>query len=259
MTDRVLALTGIHNFRDYGGYAAADGGRVRSGMLWRSGQHVDATGPDLDAVARLGLATVIDLRGDSERVLHPCARHVGFDAAVLFAPGETVGGHAPHVEAAAGIENADEAHRAMVWLYKSMPYRTNLVATLTLYLDALATRDGPSLIHCLAGKDRTGLAVAIVHSLLGVHHDDLMADYLLTNSAGNAEARIAAGAVTVRANFGQAMSDDAVRTLMSVHPDYLDTALSAIADSHGDVDRYAEEVLGFTPAKRDAMAARLLA
>jgi protein-tyrosine phosphatase len=258
VTDRVLPLSGIHNFRDYGGYAVAGGGRLKRGLLWRSGQHGDATPDDLEAVAKVGLATVIDLRGESERAAAPCARAVGFDAAVLFAPGETVGGHAPHVEAAADVTTADDAHRAMTWLYRTMPFRPNLVATLKLYFEALATREGPSLLHCMAGKDRTGLAAALLHKLMGVHDDDVMADYLLTNAAGNAEARVAAGAVTVRANFGQGMSDDAVRVLMSVHPDYLDTAFAAIEEAHGGVERYAEAVLGVTPAKRHGMRERLL-
>jgi protein-tyrosine phosphatase len=258
VNDRVLPLSGIHNFRDYGGYAVAGGGRLKRELLWRSGQHGDATPDDLEAIAKVGLATVIDLRGDSERAAAPCARHVGFDAAVLFAPGETVGGHAPHVEAAAGVTTAEDAHRAMVWLYRTMPFRPNLVATLKLYFEALATRAGPNLLHCMAGKDRTGLAAALLHKLMGVHDDDIMADYLLTNAAGNAEARVAAGAATVRANFGQGMTDDAVRVLMSVHSDYLDTAFAAIADAHGDVERYAETLLGVTPAMQAGMRERLL-
>src|SRR3546814_11379851 len=73
--------------------------------------------------------------------------------------------------------------------YAGMPYRPALVATLRLYLAALVEYDAPSLVHCVAGKDRTGFAVAIVHRLLGVHEDDLMHDYLLTNTSGKLEER----------------------------------------------------------------------
>ena len=58
---------GIHNFRDYGGWSVAGGGRVREGLLYRSGQHVGATEQDLAAIADLDIRTVIDLRGTSER------------------------------------------------------------------------------------------------------------------------------------------------------------------------------------------------
>ena len=156
------------------------------------------------------------------------------------------------------VSTAEDAHAAMVRLYATMPFRPNLVAIYRLYFDALANREGASLLHCLAGKDRTGIAAALLHSLIGVHHDDLMADYLLTNMAGNVERRIAAGAKVVRASFGPSMDDAAVRTLMSVHPDFLDTAFTTITEHHGSVEAYARDVLGVTPAMVARMEERLL-
>jgi protein tyrosine/serine phosphatase len=245
MENRVLALSGIHNFRDYGGYAAR-AGRLRSGTLWRSGQHCGASPQDLEAVNRLGISTVIDLRGDSERAAFPCLRHDEFAGEVLFHPGETAGSHgrAAHEEFAAGIATAEDARTAMLRLYDTLPFRPVLARTFALYLQALAQRDAPSLLHCLAGKDRTGLAAALVHALMGVHHDDMMADYLLTNTAGNSEARIAAGAASVRSGFGPAMDDGAVRMIMSVQPEFLDNAFAAIRAAHGTVEAYAAAVLG---------------
>lgn len=260
MSERVLTFEGIHNFRDYGGYAARDGARLKSGVLYRSGQHVDATADDLNKVGALGLATIVDLRGDSERAAYPCARPDDFSATVIFAPGETAGAaQAPHVEAAREVNTAAQAQEAMVTLYALMPFRPKLIEIFQLYFEALAERDGPSLLHCLAGKDRTGLAAGVLHHLLGVHRDDLMADYMLTNVAGNIERRIAAGASTVRANFGHAMEDDAVRTLMSVHPAYLETGFAAIEAQHGSIDAYARDVLAVSPERLSRIEARLLA
>ena len=108
--NRVLPLAGVHNFRDYGGYVVAGGGRLRTGVLFRSGQHLEATADDLAAVDALGIANIIDLRGDNERLLYPCRRAPGFAAAVLYMPGETTGaGSAPHVEAAAPQAEAPAA------------------------------------------------------------------------------------------------------------------------------------------------------
>ncbi len=260
MQDRVVAFEGIHNFRDYGGYAASDGARLRTGLLWRSGQHVDATRSDLERLSDIGLATVIDLRGNSERANHPCARPEDFNAQVLFADGETAdGNNAPHLAAARNVETAEDAYHAMLGFYPSMPFRPNLIAVYRMYFAALADRDGPSLLHCLAGKDRTGVAAALLHALLGVHDDDIMADYMLTNSAGNIERRIAAGATTVRNSFGRDMNAEAVRTLMSVHPDYLNAAMASIKEAHGGVEAYAQEVLGVTPDMRKRIEARFLA
>ncbi|MCW6530511.1 tyrosine-protein phosphatase [Sphingomonas sp. MMSM20] len=259
MSDRVLNFEGIHNFRDYGGYDTPVG-RLRTGLLWRSGQHGAATAADLASLADLRISTVIDLRGDSERALAPCLRHDGFDGLVLFAPGETAGIElAPHEEAGRGITTAAEARGAMTRLYAAMPYRPILVRSLTLFFEALATRDGASLLHCLAGKDRTGLAAALLHRLLGVHADDVMADYLLTNTAGDPGRRIASAAASIRERYGPQMSDEAIVALMSVEADYLRTAFAAIDERHGGVEAYAAEVLGVDAARRQAIAARLVA
>jgi protein-tyrosine phosphatase len=257
MENRILSFTGIHNFRDYGGYAARDGARVRTGVLFRSSQHRDATAEDLAAIDALQLSTVIDLRGDSERSLYPCPRPSAFGAEVRFAAGETAG-HAPHVEAGRGVQTAEDAHRSMAALYRHMPFRPNLVEIFRLYFDALAHRDGKNLIHCLAGKDRTGIAVALLHDMLGVHPDDMMADYLLTNVAGNIEARIAAGAEAVRQNFGPAMEDAAVRTLMSVDAAYLDAAFEEMIAAHGSLAAYRRDVLGVNADVEARIVERLL-
>src|SRR5206468_1406882 len=113
------------------------------------------------------------------------------------------------------LRSAAEAREAMRLLYRSLPLRPRLVDALSLYFEALAEREGPSLLHCFAGKDRTGIAAALLHTLLGVHADDVMADYLLTNSAGNIERRIAASAPAIRARRGEHLDDEALRVLMS--------------------------------------------
>ncbi len=256
-SERVLPLSGVHNFRDYGGYAVDGGGRVREGLLWRSAHHEAATDDDLVAIDALGLETVVDLRGDDERALHPCRRPEGFSARVLFAEGNTAG-LAPHLQAAKGAIDVETARARMIDTYAGMPYRPVLVATLRLYLAALAEYDAPSLVHCVAGKDRTGFAVAIVHRLLGVHEDDVMQDYLLTNRAGKIEERIAQGGAHIRARYGREISDEAIRMLMSVNPAFLDAAMATVRRDHGDVAGYAEAVLNLTPAMREAIMDKLL-
>lgn len=257
LAERVLPLSGIHNFRDYGGYAVEGGGRLRDATLWRSAHHEAASDEDLTALDALGLGTVIDLRGDDEREMHPCRRSENFSARVLFAGGITAG-LAPHLQAAGGAIDGKTARSRMIDTYAGMPYRPALVATLRLYLAALAEYDAPSLVHCVAGKDRTGFAVAIVHRLLGVHEDDLMQDYLLTNTAGKIDERIAQGGASIRARHGGDISDDAIRALMSVNPAYLDAALATVRRDHGDISTYAETVLNLTPKMREAMVDKLV-
>ena len=256
MQTRVLKLDGVHNFRDYGGYAGAGGAPVKTGLLWRSAQHGDATGADLSAIDALGIATVIDLRGPSEREAKPCRRHPDFAAQVFAHPEETAG-LALHTEAADGVITAAEARAAMLRLYEGIPFRENLVPMLRCYFEVLLRAEGPSLIHCVAGKDRTGFAVALAQHVLGVAHDDIVADYVLTNQAGNIEARIAAGATQIRARHG-AISDATIRTLMGVEADYLTTAFERASARHGSIEAYLADVIGIDAVARDRLRSTYL-
>ena len=258
--DRILPLEGIRNFRDYGGYAGANGARIKRGMLWRSGHHCEATEADLERVHALGLATVFDLRGDSERALYPCLRHREFTAEVRYEPGETAGlsGAAAHEAAGQGVRSGEDARLAMIRLNEGMPWRPVLLATLRMHFAELAAPAGPTLLHCVAGKDRTGLACALTHHVLGVHPDDAMADYLLTNAAIDVDERVRVNGAALRDRYGAEMDDGAVRALISVAPEYLGTALAAIRERHGTVDAYLGEVLGVGAAEMSAIRAALL-
>lgn len=261
--DRVLALEGVHNFRDYGGYPVAGGGRLRRGLLWRSGQHHGATESDLRRIAALEFATVFDLRSAKERALHPCRRPEGFAAQVFFgedppprsAP-KAAGHSAPHVAAAQVSRQRDaaSAREGMRRNYGMIAFRPELIAAMRRYLAALAEGRGASLINCMAGKDRTGIAVAVLHLATGVHRDDIIADYLLTNTAGDVEARIAAGMATITDVTGQ-LDPEVLRVLMGVEAEYLESAFAMMAERHGSTDGYLREALGVD----EAMQARLRA
>ena len=254
--NRVLPLEGVHNFRDYGGYVVSGGGRLKRGVLWRSGEHGGACEADLASIAALELATVFDLRGNGERANNPCRRPEGFAAEVVFHDGETAG-LALHVEAATGVIDQAGARAAMQRLYQGIAFRPNLIPILRRYFTGLAQRDGASLVHCLAGKDRTGFAVAMLHHALGVHRDDIMADYLLTNIAGNIDQRILAGAFAIRERYG-AINDATIRTLMGVEAEYLDASFAAIEQRHGTTDAYLAEVLKVDDAARAVLAERFV-
>lgn len=256
MSERVLALEGVHNFRDYGGYTARNGARVKRGLLWRSAQHGDASVADLDAIHALGIATVIDLRGPSEREAKPCRRHSGFSAQVFAYPEETAG-LALHAEAADGSLSAADARRAMLRLYQGIAFRENLVPMLRCYFEVLHRAEGPSLVHCVAGKDRTGFAVALAQHVLGVDRDTIMADYLLTNSAGNIEARIANQAQPMREKY-PGIDDATIRTVMGVEADYLAAAFNAVEARHGTLDAYLAEVIGLDDQRRAALCGHYL-
>lgn len=262
--DRVLDVEGVHNFRDFGGYPVVGGGRLKRGVLWRSGQHHGATDADLGKIAGLGLTSVMDLRSDQERVSYPCRRPEGFAAAILIAadapqPAEhAAGGHgksaAPHVAAAQKPLDGDgaAAFASMQRSYTGLAFRPELIQAMRAYFASVAEGAGPSLVNCMAGKDRTGVAVALLQRTVGVHHDDVLEDYLLTNTAGNVERRIAESMVSVRSLVGN-LSDEFMRVLLGVDEAYLDTAFAAIAEKYGSVEAYTREALGVDDALREKL------
>ncbi len=250
---RVLDLQGVHNFRDYGGYAVSGGGRLKRDVLWRSGQHHGATDEDLERIAALGLASVFDLRSSTERDLHPCRRPEGFSARIHHSddPPPSARRTAPHVQEAirAQRRSPETAREGMRKNYAKMPFRPELQAATRALISRLGEGAGPSLVNCMAGKDRTGIAVAMVHLATGVHRDDVLADYVLTNTAGDPEARIAAGMETVRAMGGD--SDEAtLRVVMGVEPEYLESAFAGIEEECGSIDAYLSEALSVDDAMR---------
>jgi protein tyrosine/serine phosphatase len=256
--DRVLELEGVHNFRDYGGYPVAGGGRLRRGILWRSGQHHGATDADLARIAALDLQRVFDLRSGKERTSHPCRRPAGFTAEVHFSDDPTER-HAPHVAAARATRQRDAAstREGLRKNYGSIAFRPELTAIIRRYLAEHASGAGASLINCMAGKDRTGISVAMLHLATGVHRDDVIEDYLLTNSAGNPLARIASGAETIKAMTGQ-LDDEVLRVLMGVEAEYLENAFTVIAEREGSIDAYLRNVLGVDDAMKAQLRDRLV-
>ena len=256
--ERVLNFDGVHNFRDYGGYAVIGGGRLKRGILWRSGQHHGATDADLEKIASLGLKTVFDLRSSRERTTHPCRRPEGFAAAV-YSPEYPTKAHAPHIAAAQTTRQrtAESTHEGLLRNYGAICFRPELMAMMRTYFSTLADGEGPSLVNCMAGKDRTGITVAMLHLATGVHRDDVIEDYVLTNTAGDSEARIAAGAETIRAISGN-LDDDVLRVLMGVDPAYLEAAFVAVEEKHGSIDGYLREALGVDAALKDRLRAALV-
>ena len=117
--------------------------------------------------------------------------------------------------------------------------RAGLNSVLTDYFSALATGEGASLVHCAAGKDRTGIAVDLLHHVVGVHPDDAMHDYLLTNHSPRNEERIAHGMALMGGKYG-AKDEASLRVLMGVDAEFLEAARASVKERFGSLDAYLE-------------------
>jgi protein tyrosine/serine phosphatase len=258
MNRRILDLEGVVNFRDYGDYATAAGARIHPGRLYRSAHHGRATDADLEAIAGLGIAVVVDLRRPNERKREPSRRHAGFAGQVI----ETHVGDAeddPWWDFVRSSDLSEEAFRDyLMGYYRAAPFDPRLLDLYSRYFAALAEADGPVLIHCAAGKDRTGILAALTHHLIGVHPDDIVADYLLTNEAIAFEQRMPLMMQAIAEGAGREPTPAAVRVAMGVDEAFLEAALAAIKTSHGAIDDYLQTALGVDPALRAKVEARLV-
>ena len=142
--------------------------------------------------------------------------------------------------------------------YQRNPFEPRLIDLYARYFAALAETDGAVLVHCAAGKDRTGLLCALTHHLAGVHRDDLTQDFLLTNQVVLDSPQGPLVAALITRHTGRAPSDDALRTAMGVHAGDLEASFEVMEARYGSLDGYLEGALGVDAGKREAIAARLL-
>lgn len=177
---RLVPLEGSFNFRDLGGYKGRDGRLTRWGRLFRSDALHELTTDDVERLSAMGLRTVVDLRTARELArtgrgpLEPqgvAFHHLAVvKEGVRGAPGAEVG------EAiAAPAPDGDDLSERYLW-YLDVG-RDSLVDTFNLLG---GSEHYPLVFHCAAGKDRTGVLAALVLEIVGVDHDVIVADYVIT-------------------------------------------------------------------------------
>lgn len=252
-----LTADGIHNLRDYGGYVAADGARVKTGVLFRSGQHMEASDADLDVLHALDIRTIIDLRGASERTSFPCRRHDEFEAHVIAYDGETTSSPPHEGGWDKTYMTAEKARNRMIAVYTRMPVNPAMIDMFSRYFEALAMREGASLVHCFAGKDRTGIAASLLLHVLGAHRDDVIAEFLRTNDAPHRHILERQSLPRIKAHYGE-IEPEAIRNLMGVRPEYIETCFKEITRDHGSIDTYLAGTLGVDEARQAQLRERLL-
>lgn len=248
---------GIHNFRDYGGYGA-DGGLVRRGLLYRSGQHVAATDADLAALAALDIRTVIDLRGIAEREMHPCRRHEGWGGEVIAHDGSTTSSP-PHMDIDPDVSTAAYARDRMLAVYTRMPENPAMHTMFGRYLHALVDREGASLVHCFAGKDRTGMAATLLLHILGVSEEDQLREFLLTNESPTFHVLRAQSVPAMESRLGRKMDEQSIRAMLDVHEDYFARFHDVATMMHGSLDGWLAKAIGVDDPLRERLRDKFIA
>jgi protein-tyrosine phosphatase len=255
---RKLAFDGLHNFRDFGGYAAGDR-RMASRRFFRSAHHALASDSDLARLADLNIGAIVDLRRPDERERQPSRRWTGFAGTVVENhDDDEARGMESWGEFMSTWDMTRESFRDYILRYYTRaPHVPRLVDLYSQYFETLARVEGGIVVHCAAGKDRTGLIVALTHALAGVHRDDIIADYLLTNDPERFNAFGAEWAKAIEAERGRAPDLDVIHYVMGVEAEYLETSLRVIDEQHGGAQAYVRDVLGVDAQKRAVIETRL--
>lgn len=250
---REIALTGGDNFRDVGGYRTADGHAVIWGKLYRSASVGRYTADDQALIRKLSIGSIIDLRSTRERQGDKAPWMQAADVGYWTRDYDLSGGNLGALFAKGAKFDAETMRGVMIQGYRGFPKEQ--AASYRMLFDRLLTSDKAVIVNCTAGKDRTGLGVALVLSALGVPYETIMEDYLLSNTLLDADA--------LRADAGMnaamsALPADVAKPLLGVERAYLDAAFEQIAKDYGSVDAYLAQELGVDAAAKQRLRQRML-
>lgn len=256
----VSELTGVLNFRDIGGLPTADGRRVRTGRLFRSGHLAGATGEDTAFLGSLGLRTVFDFRNDSDIALEgPDITLVGVRNLRVPLSDATAGARfwgivrGGSVEELHALLGGGKAAAIMARSYRDLVLER--AGEHRRLLETLSEDSVPALMHCAAGKDRAGTSMAIVLLALGVGRADIEKDYLISNEPHHRyRVERAPGVEPVASPEVAELLDP----LFEARAEYLAAAFETIDERWGSTDRYLAEGLGLTDERRERLHTLLL-
>ena len=236
----------IFNFRD----VAWQVPMLKKGCLYRSSYLSAATPQDLNQLQTHQISLVLDLRSTVEQEQYPdpvnlTCQHV----AVPIFENEGLRSNTEATIVRYYAASSRAGYWQMIRTYKKMVTDPTCQAAVRTALNSIANHDfstGGILIHCSAGKDRTGLVMAAVLYLLGVEPTLILTDYLTSNQ--QSEARIAkrlkkARQVSTEPNYWHSIYD-----LSVVHPAYLKRAVDLINYSFGGVEQFFTQTLQISPS-----------
>ena len=239
-SSREVKLQGAVNFRDIGGYATKNGKKVKMGLLYRSAALNTLTDADLAKLEALHIKYDFDFRGPYE---------------VKTAPDKIPSG-TTRISLPAGSENVGDSNymKNMGKYMKSDSFLISFYTVLTPFKDRYTplfdslvsnTKASPMLFHCTAGKDRTGIAAALILYALGVDEQTIFDDYEATNYYRRNENAKSIAQMTKY--YG--LDEKIAQNLMGAKKDYIAATFATIRAKYGSIDVYLDKELGLTKKK----------
>lgn len=241
------------NFRDLGGHATANGTAVIPGRIFRSSQLADIPEESVRWLEGLGIRFVYDFRTGAERERSPDVPMPGVQSVWLDVLSDDSGSIAAmmqfvlHDPRKFGQDMApDKVQTLYRTIYGNLVSLSSACKAYGAFFSSLLKDPGlPRVFHCTAGKDRTGWAAAMLLLLLGVHRDDILADYLASNE------QLLQGYSSIMETFVAAGGDRAVvENLLLVRPEYLEAGFASLKRTYGNISDYFSRGLGISPKEQ---------
>ena len=259
MTDRWIELDGLVNMRDLGGLPTRDGGHVAARRLIRSDNLQDLSDGDVTRlVDGLGVSDIIDLRTETE--LHvegpgplrrvESLRHHHHSLIQERQPTEDLG-RVGERALAMPWQKDDPVRDSAFWAEHYLGYLSRRPDSVAAALDVVARARGAAVVHCAAGKDRTGTVVALALDVAGVPSEEIIADYVLT--AERIEAII--GRLRPRPAYGEALAKQSLSDQVP-RAESIEAILTAVADGFGGAPGWLREQ-GWSEDDVERLRARL--
>jgi protein-tyrosine phosphatase len=246
---RAIKLEGGSNFGDLGGYRTAKGRSVRWGYVYRSASLAGLTPQDQKLVDGLNIRSMIDFRSTDERKRDSSTWLT--EAGHGYWARDYAMSYSDLMKAFGDMSKLtpESAKAAMASSYRALPREQ--AASFRVLFGRLVAGQGPVVFNCTAGKDRTGVAAALVLTALGVPYQTVKEDYLLSNVMLDKS-------WLSRGTGMPGMSPDVARALMGVDGSYLDAAFDQMNKDYGSVDGYLKKELGVGPKEISILRKRLL-
>lgn len=250
-----IPLEGTPNFRDFGGCPSVHGGRVRRSVLFRSGELSGLTQTDLARLQSLDIRLVFDFRRDDERSGAPSQFPPGAVPKIIGLPINPGSSARFNLLEGGGEESigVDDVIEFMHLINREFVY-DHSAHFRSMFEHLLNHSEGASLIHCSAGKDRTGFAAAMILSALGVPRAFVIRDYLRSAEYFDIDRELVGICQRMRWRGDR----NVVRPILEVREEYLCAAFDTIAKKFSELDDYLTDELAVDSSAREALRQRYL-
>lgn len=260
---QILEFEKLRNTRDLGGMKTADGYRIKSGKLIRSGHLIMASENDQKKLAEL-IDTVVDFRSDKECTERPEPQISGtkyYHIPVLEEqkPGVTRDEDSYEEVRKNMLGEAELARKYMVRVYGGFITSEHCRSQYERFIRLLLEDHSKAVLwHCTAGKDRAGFGTVIVQELLGVSKADIMEDYLMTNICLEKEICGIIESIRKKTGFINEESEKALRYMFAAWQDYLEGAYDLVTECYGNFDNYIRDGLHITEREKKLLKEKYL-